>query len=169
MRITRRKMVAITAVGAARATVAEPLTFFTPQEAALVEAIAEQFIPTDDDAGAREAGVVFFIDRQLAGKHKRHAAAYRKGLPALDAACRDAAGKPFLELDSSARRAFLQRVERDEVKGHRAFFEMVLDHTMQGYFGHPKHGGNRGQASWKMLKITDVMHDPTAHTNGASR
>ncbi len=170
MRLTRRQFVAITGAGiATRTAAAEPLVFFTPEEAAVVEAIAEQFIPTDEDPGAREAGVVYFIDRQLTRKHKRYAAAYRKGVPSFDAACREAAGKPFLDLQAPARRAFLQAVERDGVKGQRAFFEMVLDHTMQGYFGHPKYGGNRGQASWKMLKITEVMHDPSAHTNGSPR
>jgi hypothetical protein len=34
---------------------------------------------------------------------------------------------------------------------------MVIDHTMQGFYGSPEHGGNRDEASWKMLGIVDVM------------
>lgn len=39
--------------------------FLTPEQAAEVEAIASQIIPSDDTPGAREAGVVYFIDRSL--------------------------------------------------------------------------------------------------------
>ena len=41
-------------------------SFLSAAEAADVEAVAAQIIPTDDTPGAREAGVVYFIDRALA-------------------------------------------------------------------------------------------------------
>ncbi len=40
--------------------------FFTPEQAADIEAIAAQIIPSDETPGAREARVVVFIDRALA-------------------------------------------------------------------------------------------------------
>ena len=44
------------------------IQFFNPVEAAMVEALTARIFPgTPDDPGAREAGVVFFIDRNLAG------------------------------------------------------------------------------------------------------
>ena len=39
--------------------------FFTPELAAEVDAIVARIIPTDETPGAREAGVVYFIDRAL--------------------------------------------------------------------------------------------------------
>ena len=42
------------------------LSFLSAAEAADIEAVAAQIIPTDDSPGAREAGVVYFIDRALA-------------------------------------------------------------------------------------------------------
>jgi Gluconate 2-dehydrogenase subunit 3 len=39
--------------------------FLMPAQAADVEAIASLIIPTADRSGAREAGVVYFIDRSL--------------------------------------------------------------------------------------------------------
>src|SRR4029434_3758938 len=39
--------------------------FFNPEQATEVEAIAAQIIPTDDTPGAREARVIYFIDRAL--------------------------------------------------------------------------------------------------------
>ncbi len=50
--------------------------FFTPEEARLVEALSEQIIPADQDPGGKQAGVVGFIDCQLAGPYLRHQKAY---------------------------------------------------------------------------------------------
>jgi gluconate 2-dehydrogenase gamma chain len=33
------------------------------------------------------------------------------------------------------------------------FFSLILSHTMQGFYGDPRHGGNRGRVSWKMLNL----------------
>jgi len=47
-----------------------PAAFFTIHEAATVDALASRLIPGDEqDPGAHEAGVVFFIDRTLAGSN----------------------------------------------------------------------------------------------------
>ena len=31
------------------------------------------------------------------------------------------------------------------------FFAMIVDHTMQGFYGSPRHGGNRDGVSYRML------------------
>src|SRR5262244_4402240 len=59
--------------------------FFTPEQAAEIEAIAAQIIPTDDTPGAREARVIYFIDRALATFDKDKQQIYAKGMKALDA------------------------------------------------------------------------------------
>jgi len=33
------------------------------------------------------------------------------------------------------------------------FFGILVEHTMQGFYGDPRHGGNREGASWKMLGV----------------
>jgi gluconate 2-dehydrogenase gamma chain len=53
----------------------------------------------------------------------------------------------------------LRSLERD------SFFEMLIDHTMQGFYGSPAHGGNRDGASWKMLGISGYMGE--GHWHGA--
>jgi gluconate 2-dehydrogenase gamma chain len=35
----------------------------------------------------------------------------------------------------------------------KQFFEMILSHTMQAFYGDPRHGGNREMASWRMLGV----------------
>src|SRR5579872_883035 len=49
-----------------------PLRFFMEDEAMIVAAAASRIIPSDDSGpGAQEAGVVIYIDRQLAGPYGR--------------------------------------------------------------------------------------------------
>src|ERR1035441_9875628 len=49
--------------------------FFTPAQAQTVDAICAQLIPADQDPGAKEAGVVNFIDLQLSKRFKKYRAA----------------------------------------------------------------------------------------------
>src|SRR5437763_17129152 len=42
---------------------AQTLIHFTPTQATEIDAISSRIIPTDDAPGAREAGVLHFIDR----------------------------------------------------------------------------------------------------------
>jgi gluconate 2-dehydrogenase gamma chain len=43
------------------------------------------------------------------------------------------------------------------------FFYLMLTHTRQGFYGDPRHGGNRDMASWKMLNL------PTPPVRGRQR
>src|ERR1700719_4912845 len=57
-----------------------PLRFFSQAEALIVAAAAARIFPSDDSGpGAREAGVVIYIDRQLAGPWGRDMRSYRQG------------------------------------------------------------------------------------------
>ena len=40
-------------------------------------------------------------------------------------------------------------------KRTRDFFELVREHTMEGYYGSPRHGGNRDAVSWRMLGLDE--------------
>ncbi len=59
--------------------------FFTPEQAAEIDAITARIIPTDDTPGAHEAGVVYFIDRGLTTFGADDQKTYREGLPELQA------------------------------------------------------------------------------------
>jgi gluconate 2-dehydrogenase gamma chain len=136
---------------------AGPLETFSRDEARLVEALCDQVIPTDDAPGAKKAGVLYYIDRQLAGPLRRFQAAYRDGLSKLRIACQTRTGRDFTDLPFPLQTQFLQDVEAGRVADLDSFFRMVIDHTMQGFYGSPAHGGNRNEASWDMLGIRDVM------------
>jgi gluconate 2-dehydrogenase gamma chain len=167
-RLSRRTFVTAGALSAAVPPVPAATTwqFFTPPEAALVDALCEQIVPADEFPGARQAGTVHYIDRQLAGPLKRFGKTYRAALPKLDQSCLDATGKKFLDLPPPEQTRFLESVEKGEIKTLAAFFNMLVDHTMQGFYGDPKHGGNAGAASWKMLGIENVMAVHAGHKTG---
>src|SRR5579883_2834863 len=57
-----------------------PLEVLTADQAQELDAITSRLIPTDDVAGAHEAGVVFFIDRALKTFASDSLPEYRKGL-----------------------------------------------------------------------------------------
>ena len=136
--------------------------FFTPDEARLVEALSEQIIPADKNPGGKDAGVVVFIDRQLVGPYARYQATYREGLRALQATCREQFDKPFEALAWSDQTKVLAALEsgrapRELWKSPACgeFFNLVLEHAMQGFYGGRWHGGNRNNVSFKMLGLDD--------------
>ena len=46
-------------------------------------------------------------------------------------------------------------IVNDLEKQHRDFFDLVREHTMEGYYGSPRHGGNRDAVSWRMLGLDE--------------
>ena len=145
-----------------KSSVRIPLKFFTESEALIVAAAASRIFPSDDSGpGAREAGVVIFIDRQLAGPWGRDAhrytrepfdegaaaefgyqgkaaprEVYREGLKEL---------KGFDQLDASSQDARLKAIE-DGV-----FFNLLRRNTIEGMFCDPQHGGNVDMVGWQLI------------------
>ena len=123
--------------------------FFTAEEGRTVDAVCECLIPEDRDPGARQAGVVDYIDIQLTKALKKHQRVYRQGIAMVDATGRKRFGKSFADLAAAQQVDILNDVEQNA----RAFFQLILAHTQQGFYGDPRHGGNRNRASWKMLGL----------------
>ena len=94
--------------------------------------------------------MVRYIDIQLTKKFKRHRKAYAQAISALDALARARYSAPFATLPLDQQTLTLAAFEKGE---NSKAFNMVLDHTLQGYFGNPRHGGNKDYASWRMLGV----------------
>lgn len=131
-------------------------------EALTLAAACDQIVPKDEDPGASEAGVVAFIDRQLATRAKRDLARWRAGLRGLDASARRRFGVAFAEAAFDDQTALLTDLERGVAEAAdwsgiapAAFFRLLRDHTMMGFYGDPRHGGNKERASWRMLGVPD--------------
>jgi gluconate 2-dehydrogenase gamma chain len=137
---------------AAAATSASGTTFLTVEEAGEVEAICAQIIPTDTTPGAREAGVVHFVDRALLSFFAYQAASFRSGLNEFQGACRKwhPQAVRYSELPSDQQIEFLHTVD------HTPFFESLRVLTVIGMFSMPAYGGNRDGLGWKLLGFEDL-------------
>jgi len=125
--------------------------FFTVSQAALLESVAEQMIPSDASPGGKAAGVVFYIDGVLAGPYgKFYRNHYEQGLPTIDAASQKHFGKGFVTVSAQQQTEVLKLLQAPDA-GENDFFGLLWRHVMEGYYGDPEHGGNRDGASWKMI------------------
>jgi gluconate 2-dehydrogenase gamma chain len=144
-----------------------PLRFFTAEEARVVKAAAERIFPSDASGpGATEAAVVVYIDRQLAGPYGRDKyrytkppfvesfpqhgyqgketprEVYRAGIKSLG----DFAALPPAEQDRK-----LKAIEKTY------FFRLLRQHTIEGMFSDPMHGGNAGMVGWQLIGYPGPM------------
>lgn len=166
--LRRRKFLGIAAAVAASGPAVScgrakgPWRFFAAEEAQTINAICEQIIPADQDPGAAWAGVINYIDRQLKRKFKEFQQTYRKGIAAVEKTALRLHGKRFIELTPSQQTEIVAALEKNQAPDdlwrevpQREFFDLVLNHTMQGFYGNPRHGGNRDAVSWKMLGVPE--------------
>ncbi len=164
--------------------------FFTPAEQAFITAAVARLIPNDPvGPGAVEAGVPFFLDRQLAGQfgqgqHYYLGGPWPKGTPeqgyqsrfspaqfyraAIAAVGRyvgaSFGGAAFSALAVADQDKVLKGLESGDVTldggvDGKTFFAMLLQNTKEGYFSDPIYGGNRDMAAWKMIGFPGAHYD----------
>jgi hypothetical protein len=126
-------------------------SFFSPADAADVEAIGAQIVPSGATPGAREAHAVYFMDRTFATYFAAGAADYAKGLADFQAKYRAAhpQSASFAAADSDTQIAFLKTVDQTP------FFETTRMLTILGMFTSPKYSGNYQGAGWKLMGFVD--------------
>lgn len=139
---------------AAQSADSTKLEFFSPEQAAEVEAIAARIIPADDSPGAREARVIYFIDRALTTFDHDKQKDYEKGLKELQATQKKMFPKSakFSDLSSDQQITLLKKIEKTE------FFNLVRNHTVMGFFIDPSYGGNFNQIGWKLIGFQDQFN-----------
>jgi gluconate 2-dehydrogenase gamma chain len=166
-----------------------PYVYLTTAEATFVEAAVARLIPADENGpGARETGGAVFIDRQLAGPFGRAerwymqgpwskgtpsqgfqsrltpALMYRAAIKAIDDHCRtNFDQKPFAELAADEQDKILASLEDGSLAldglDAAAFFKLMLQNTVEGFFADPLYGGNRDMAAWKMIGFPGARYD----------
>ncbi|WP_042270240.1 gluconate 2-dehydrogenase subunit 3 family protein [Paraburkholderia heleia] len=179
----------VTSANAAAATAQYLPTFFTAAEWDFLHAAVDELIPADSTgAGALEAGVPEFIDRQMETPygHGRlwymhgpfHPEAvpelgyqlglvprdvYRHGIEGCNAACVRDHGKVFAQLPRETRVQVLEQLEAGKLHldavPPKLFFSTLLKNTKEGYFADPMYGGNRHMAGWKMIGFPGARAD----------
>lgn len=125
-----------------------------PAVLATITAAVERIIPSDDGLpGAREAGTINFVVGELEGAAGPVTAMVELALLLDEAAAADhpegASVGPgsFATLSGEEQDAILLTVETDG----SAALAWLVETTMEGFYGDPRHGGNDGGASWQAI------------------
>jgi len=168
-----------------RGSAAPVYEFFTRPEAAFVEAAVARLIPADElGPGALEAGVPYFIDRQLAGSWGSHARNYRLGpwsegtpqqgyqspltpqqlyrgaIAETNRHCDSKHAQSFdaltVPLQEEVLRALQAGAIAMEIAPAPLFFETLWQNTKQGFFSDPMYAGNRDKVGWKLIGFPGV-------------
>lgn len=169
--------------------VADGWKYFTADEAAMVEAISDRFIPADDlSIGGKEAGCAVFIDAQLAGPYgqgtylyltgplkqglpqagpqfnQNPAQRWRAGLAAFDKFVKSQpGGKRFVDLTPAQQDNWLKQLEAASLNipdlNQKQFFSLMLQNVREGFFADPIYGGNKDMAGWKMIGFPGAQYD----------
>lgn len=137
-------LAAAQAAVAARAA-GQPFRHLGAAEARGLEAVTARIIPSDETPGAREMGVVYFIDQAVGGFMAAEADTLRDGMASLDALALAAGGGPFADLPPEAQDALLAQVE------DTPFFSVLHFLTVAGAFALPSYGGNRDHLGWQLI------------------
>ena len=171
----------------AAASTGPAYAYLNLEEQAFIEALVDHMVPADElSPKGTDIGINVFIDRALAGDWGKGARLYmqgpwkqghpnqgyqlpltpaelyRAGIPAANAYCVNAYGKPFDKLDEAQRQEFLLawqagKIAFDGGPPARVFFAMLYQNVMQGMFADPIHGGNRNKAGWKMIGFPGII------------
>jgi len=139
-----------------------PLRFFTESEAATVAAAAARIFPSDEAGpGAREAGVVIFIDRQLAGPWGRDRWRYTHepfddGLTAefgyqSKATPREVYRQGLKDLAGFDKLSPEQQDKKLKSIENSVFFAALRRNVIEGMFCDPIHGGNVDMVGWQLI------------------
>src|SRR5690349_17892962 len=138
-----------------------PLRFFDERGALIIAAAAARIFPGDASGpGASEAGVVIYIDRQLAGPYGRDQFRYTKApwtesVPEHGYQGRDTPREIYragiARLGEFAGLSPEQQDERLRAIESSLFFQMLRRHTLEGMFCDPHHGGNANMIGWQLI------------------
>jgi len=159
--------------------------YLVEPEIRFLEAAVEHLIPTDElGPGARDAGVVVYIDRALSSTWGVHGRQYRSGpwlegtpqqgyqsrftpqevyriaIREINEYCKVEFDRPFAQISPDRQLRLLQQLEKDEIRlpslSSKFFFDMLWRNTEEGFFSDPLYGGNRDKVGWKLLGFPGV-------------
>jgi gluconate 2-dehydrogenase gamma chain len=166
-------------------------TFFNQVEWKFLNAAVDRLIPHDEHGpGAVELGVLEFLDRHMQTPYAAGDIWYmqgpfleatpnfgyqgklalrdilRVGIKAFDTHCvAEFSGKKFSALTVAQQTELLKGAESGKLKladfSAKLFFSNFLNEVRNGYFGDPKHGGNKNMGAWKMIGYPGMRADYT--------
>ncbi len=135
---------------------------FSPSEKACLIAFCEQIIPADEKyGGATDARVINFISNWVTDYFPEREPFYHKAIACMQKSCNRMHKKDFQDLAFAEQTEFLKNMEVGKLDvsdwqdvSQQNFFNEILTRTMQGFYGSPRHGGNKDYMSWQMLGLS---------------
>jgi gluconate 2-dehydrogenase gamma chain len=139
--------------------------FLSAEQAAEIGAVSARIIPTTDTPGAREAGVIYFIDRALVTFAKDQQKTCIDGLADLQARVAEtfSGAAKFSALTPDQQDQILHALDEQAASSGRggrrnrgaasSFFETIRVATIAGFLIDPDsgRGGNRDAVGWKVI------------------
>lgn len=128
----------------------EDFQSLTEEEANEFDAIAARIMPTTETPGAREAGVIYFIDTVLGDRREEILEILKTGLRELQT-------NVVLEYDV-AYFYLLQEIQQDQILSSiedTDFFRTLRYLTVSGMFALPEYGGNRDLVGYQVIAFED--------------
>ncbi|MCQ6562442.1 gluconate 2-dehydrogenase subunit 3 family protein [Paenibacillus mendelii] len=155
------------------------LMFFNQEQFSIVDAATERIFPKDANGpGAKELGVAFFIDHQLAGDygfngreymsppyfkgekvqgyqgHLKRREMYDIALQEMENYSQAQFQKGFSQLAGEQQDEVLKAFEEDAVEittiSPSGFFKILRSNTLEGVYSDPLYGGNANMDGWRM-------------------
>ena len=123
----------------------------TREQARDVEAIAAQIVPSGHTPGAREAGVVYFVDQVHTGLYAARAEEFLVDLAAFQAAVAQShpGTAQLADLPAPEQLAYLKTVDTTP------FFTRMRFLTVLGLLALPSYGGNSNKLGWQLVGFVD--------------
>jgi len=150
--------------GGARATAGRVLA---AREWKTIDAVVSRILPSDEGPGAREAGIIAFIDRQLAVPPLSPIApAVVELARRIELHAEKVHGRSFADLAAADQDAIVGKLSRAELAlglPERPLFDALHTLTLEGFLSDPHHGGNADQVGWKYVDFAE----PTLREPGA--
>lgn len=89
---------------------------------------------------------------------------YRAAIMEVNRYTNDAHGGDFARLSQSDQNEVLKSLESGTAKlkggiDPKAFFALLLQNTLEGFFADPLYGGNREMAGWKLIGFPGARYD----------
>ncbi len=146
-----------------------PIVLSMAEWATLTAVVDRIFPKTDTTPGGAETGAHIYIDQMLSTAYAKQSPTYRTGLAAIESAVDGG----FAAGSADAQDAALSNAEAGKLDGlPDGFFSLLLEHTRQGMFCDPIHGGNREFMGWDMIgypgvKLVWTANDQAVGTNVA--
>jgi gluconate 2-dehydrogenase gamma chain len=131
--------------------------FLNQDDSAAIDAFTERLMPgAPGQPGARDAGVLNYIDLALAGAYADLQEFYRRSCAALEEHCRKTYSKSFAQLTAAQQDSVITAMIEGKASSFtwptsQAFFNTLRTHTMEGMFADPVYGGNKDFAGWRLV------------------